>query len=156
MTGLESIQSFLEPRKLAVAGVSRNPKKFGRAVYEHLRTNGYKVYPVNPNTDNLEGAVCYRSIRELPDQVDRVYIVTRPDQTAESVRQCLERGIRNIWIQQRSDSAESLELLKNEKVNLIRDRCIMMFAEPVKGAHAFHRFLNRLFGSYPVIQKQVP
>jgi predicted CoA-binding protein len=149
MTGLSSIRSFLEPRELAVAGVSRNPKKFGRYVYEHLRTNGYKVYPVNPNTDNLDGAACYRNILDLPDHVDRVYIVTPPEQTAECVRQCLQRGIRNIWIQQRSDSKETLDLLKDEDLSLIRNRCIMMFADPVKGAHAFHRFMARLFGSYP-------
>jgi len=37
MTKLALVQSFLEPKKLAIAGVSRNPKKFGRVVYEHLK-----------------------------------------------------------------------------------------------------------------------
>ncbi len=149
MTSLASIQSFLEPKEMAVAGVSRNPKKFGRQAYEHLKENGYKLYPVNPNVEELDGSICYRSIKDLPGGVDRIYIVTPKDQTAESVRQALERGIRNFWIQQRSDTPEALELLKGQDVNLIHGKCIFMFAEPVKGAHAFHRFLNRLFGSYP-------
>jgi predicted CoA-binding protein len=149
MTTLSSIQSFLAPKELAIAGVSRNPKKFGRQVYEHLKANGYKLYPVNPNMDSLDGAECYKSILDLPGHVDRIFIVTPMEQTAVSVRQSLDRGIRNIWIQQRSETAETLEMLKDQEVNLIHNKCIFMFAEPVKGAHAFHRFLNRLFGSYP-------
>ncbi len=149
MTTLASIQSFLEPKQLAVVGVSRNPKKFGRQVYEHLKMNGYKLYPVNPHVDNINGDPCYRSIRNLPQEVDRIYIVTPQDQTEESVRQALDKGIRQFWIQQRSDTAEALELLCDPDVSLIHNKCIFMFAEPVKGGHAFHRFFNRLFGSYP-------
>jgi predicted CoA-binding protein len=149
MTSLSSIKSFLEPKQLAIAGVSRNPKKFGRQVYEHLKKGDYKLYPVNPNIDSLNGEDCYRSILDLPEEVDRIYIVTPPGQTAESVKQSLDKGIRNIWIQQRSDTSEALDLLKDQDVNLIHNKCILMFAEPVKGPHAFHRFFNRLFGSYP-------
>lgn len=148
MSSLSSIQSFLEPKKMAIAGVSRNPKKFGRHVYEHLREAGYSLYPVNPNTEQLNGTACYKSIAELPDEVDRVFIVTPPEQTADCIRQSLDKGIRNIWIQQRSDTTEALDLLKDQEVNLIVNKCIFMYAEPVKGAHAFHRFFSKLFGSY--------
>ncbi len=149
MAALADIHSFLETREFAVAGVSRDPKKFGRRVYEHLRENGYQIYPVNPNAELLNGEKCYRSIAELPAEVDRIYIVTPADQTAESVRQSLDRGIRNIWIQQRSESPEAIDLINGREVNLIHNECIFMFAEPVKGGHAFHRFFSRLFGSYP-------
>lgn len=149
MTSLETINSFLEPKELAIAGVSRNPKKFGRHVYEHLKESGFKLYPVNPHIDNLEGTECYKSINDLPENVDRIYLVTPPDQTAGSVRQSLDKGIRNIWIQQRSDTPDTLDMLKEQDVNLIHNKCILMFAEPVKGGHAFHRFLSRLFGLYP-------
>ncbi len=149
MTSLSTIHSFLEPKKMAVAGVSRDPKKFGRRVYEHLKDAGFKLYPVNPNMDELDGSVCYKSINELPGEVDRVFIVTPPEQTAVCVRQSLDKGIRNIWIQQRSDTSEALDMIKDQDVNLIHNKCIFMFAEPVKGGHAFHRFLSKLFGSYP-------
>ena len=148
MSILASIQSFLEPKRFAIAGVSRNPKKFGRQVYEHLKENGYTIYPVNPHVDSINGSHCYTSIRDLPGEVDRIFIVTPPGQTADCVRQALEKGIQHIWIQQRSETTEAMDLLKDQNVNLIYNRCIFMFAEPVKGGHAFHRFLSRLFGSY--------
>ena len=148
MTSLQSIQAFLEPKELAIAGVSRNPKKFGRSVYEHLKENGYRLYPVNPNADTIDGEFCYTSIDDLPSSVDRIFIVTPPGKTTESVKQSLDKGIQNIWIQQRSDTPEALELMADQDVNLIYNKCIFMFADPIKGAHGFHRFLSKLFGSY--------
>jgi predicted CoA-binding protein len=149
MTTLASIESFLSPKKLAIIGASRNPKKFGRHVYDALKEKGFEVYGVNPNAENLNGDPCYRDITTLPDEVDRVFIVTPPEKTAENVRQALDKGIKHIWIQQRSDTSEALELLKETDVNLIFNQCILMYAAPVKGAHKFHRFLIRVFGKYP-------
>ena len=128
MSSLASIKTFLEPKELAIAGVSRNPKKFGRHVYDHLREHGYKVYPVNPNTDNIDGDKCYPSIQELPSSVDRIFIVTPPGKTEESVKQTLDKGIRNVWIQQKSDTPEALELMEGKDINLIHNKCIFMFA----------------------------
>lgn len=149
MSTLSSIQTFLEPKELAIAGVSRNPKKFGRQVYEHLKKNKYKIYPVNPNMEDIDGEKCYKSIGELPDGVDRIIIVTPARETEESVRLSLKKGIRHFWIQQYSDSPEALELLKDQDVNLISRKCIFMFAEPVRGPHKIHRCINKLFGAYP-------
>ncbi len=149
MTTLALIESFLSTKKLAIIGVSRNPKKFGRQVYDALKKKDFTVYGVNPNAENLNGDPCYKDIASLPAEVDRVFIVTPPEKTAENVRMALEKGIKNIWIQQRSDTGEALELLKDTDVNLIHNQCILMYASPVKGPHKFHRFLNKVFGKYP-------
>jgi predicted CoA-binding protein len=149
MTSLASIESFLSPKKLAIVGASRTPKKFGRVVYDSLKEKGFTVYGVNPNAEKLNGDPCYRDIASLPPDVDRVLIVTPPEKTAENISMALDRGIRNIWIQQRSDTGEALELLKDKEVNLIHNQCILMYAAPVNGVHKFHRFLNKVFGKYP-------
>jgi predicted CoA-binding protein len=149
MATLAQIESFLAPKKLAVVGASRNPKKFGRAVYDDLKGKGFAVYAVNPNAENLDGDPCYPDVTSLPSEVDRVFIVTPPEKTAENVKQALDKGIRNIWIQQRSDTGEALELLKDTSVNLIHNQCIFMYAAPVKGVHKFHRFINKVFGKSP-------
>jgi predicted CoA-binding protein len=99
--------------------------------------------------EDINGEKCYKSIDELPENVDRIFIVTPAKETAETVRMSLEKGIRNIWIQQQSETPEALELLKDQDVNLIYKKCIFMFADPVKGPHKFHRFINKLFGAYP-------
>lgn len=149
MTTLALIESFLSPKKLAIIGVSRNPKKFGRQVYDALKEKDFTVYGVNPNAENLNGDPCYKDIASLPAEVDRLFFVTPPEKTAENIRMALDKGIKNIWIQQRSDTGEALELLEDTDVNLIHNQCILMYASPVKGPHKFHRFLNKVFGKYP-------
>ena len=45
MISLAEIQEFLAPKKLAIAGVSRNPKKFGYTVFKELREKDFEIYP---------------------------------------------------------------------------------------------------------------
>lgn len=52
----ESVATFLRERRIAVAGVSRNPGQAGNAVFRKLKGSGYEVYPINPKTTEVEGA----------------------------------------------------------------------------------------------------
>jgi len=90
MTKLASVQSFLEPKKMAIAGVSRNPKKFGRVVYEHLKKRDYQLYGINPNCENLDGDPCYKSVADLPEKNLNLYVVTPKDQTKEVVQAAID------------------------------------------------------------------
>ncbi len=127
----------------------RNERSVQKLQWQALKKKGFTVYGVNPNAENLNGDPCYKDIASLPDEVDRVFIVTPPEKTAENVSMALDKGIKNIWIQQKSDTGEALELLKDKDVNLIHNQCLLMYASPVKGPHKFHRFLNKVFGKYP-------
>ena len=149
MASLDQINAFLGPKKLAIAGVSRNPKKFGRHVYEHLKTNGYELFPVNPNAEDINGDKVYQKLSELPEGVDKLFVVTPKSQTTAIVREAVEAGIKDIWVQQQSETDEVMEMVDKNDVNLISKECIFKFAEPVKGIHGFHRFLSKAFGKYP-------
>mgnify|MGYP006278794121 CR=1 FL=1 len=149
MGNLHQIKAFLEPKKLAMAGVSRNKKKFGYSVFNELRAKGFEIYPINPNADEIDGLKCYRSVAEIPADVEHLHIVTPKARSEELIRAAHEKGIRNIWIQQSSDTPEAVDFAKSNNINLIHKRCIMMYAEPVSGFHKAHLFLNKLFGLYP-------
>jgi hypothetical protein len=43
MVTLNEIQKFLAPRKMAMAGVSRNPKKFGGSIFKELKEKGFEI-----------------------------------------------------------------------------------------------------------------
>lgn len=149
MTVLTNIQNFLQPKKLAIAGVSRNTKKFGFTVFKELKGKGFEVFPINPNTEEIEDNKCYKSINDLPDDVKHLHIATKKDLTASLVQQAIDKGITSIWIQQGSDTPEAVKLANEAGINLIHKKCILMYAEPVKGIHGFHRFLTKVFGVYP-------
>lgn len=149
MTTLNEIQKFFEPKKMAIAGASRNPKKFGGAIFKELKEKGFDLYPVNPNADEIQGVKCYKSIYDLPDNVTHLYIVTPKAETQMVVNAALKKGIKMIWIQQKSETPEAVKAIQDAGVSLIYKKCMFMFADPVGGPHAFHRFFVKAFGGYP-------
>ena len=146
---LDDNSQFLNPEKLAIAGVSRNPKKFGNTVMKELAEKGFDVYPVNPDADTIRGHKCYHSVTDLPGDVRHLLIVTPRDQTLTVARDAVAKGIKKVWIQQMSDTPEAVKTLKDAGISVITGKCIMMFANPVHGPHRFHRFLVKIVGRYP-------
>jgi uncharacterized protein len=144
-----TITSFLEYPKIAIAGVSRDKKKFGFAVFTKLKQIGFDVYLVNPNTDLLHGEPCYRNIDILPADIGGLLVLTPKAETTAIVEAGIKKGIHNIWIQQMSETHEAIKLAESNKVSLITGQCILMFAEPVEGIHKFHRIIKRFFGRLP-------
>jgi predicted CoA-binding protein len=149
MATQNGIQQFLAQKNIAVAGVSRNSKKFGNAVFKELKKKGYQVYPVNPHMEELDGQPCFQDITSLPEEVTGLFINTRPEVTKDLVDEARKKGINHIWLQQGSADKEWLKTLENGNCNLISRQCILMFAEPVKGVHGFHRWLKKSFGKFP-------
>lgn len=95
----EAATEFLGHKRIAVTGVSRKPKDHGsNTVYKRLRERGYDVFAVNPNADVVEGDTAYHDLRSIPDGVDAVVIGTRPDRAEETVRECIELGIKHVWM----------------------------------------------------------
>ncbi len=95
----EAAAEFLGHRRIAVTGVSRKPKDHGsNTVYKRLRERGYDVFAVNPNADVVEGDTAYHDLRSIPDGVDAVVIGTRPDRAEDTVRECVELGIKHVWM----------------------------------------------------------
>jgi predicted CoA-binding protein len=54
--------------------------------------------------------------------------------------------MRNIWLQQGSESPEVLKLARELGLSPISGKCILMYAPPVGSFHKFHHFFARLFG----------
>ena len=120
-----------------------------RSQWNPLRLGRGGGQPINPNLDHINGETCYKNVASLPDNVERLYIVTPKDQTAGVLKDAAAKGIRNVWIQQRSEDDEAVRLAVENNINLIQKECMFKFVEPVTGPHAFHRFISKLFGSYP-------
>ena len=58
---------FVRHKKFAILGLSRDPKSFSRQAYSYFKSQGYEMYPVNPNVELIDDQACYQSIESLPD-----------------------------------------------------------------------------------------
>jgi hypothetical protein len=121
------IQEFLNKKNIiAVVGASKDPEKYGHRVYRDLRSGGYKVYPVNPNANEILGDRCYPSLETLPEKPDAVDVVVPPKVTEEVVKTCNRLGITRIWMQPGSESEAAIEFCKDNNIAVIFGKCIMV------------------------------
>lgn len=149
MTIQNSVDEFLNCKNLAVVGVSRKGSKFGNIIYKELKKKGLNVYGVNPNMENIEGDMCYKNLKELDSKIDAVINVVSPNQTLNVVKEANSIGVKNIWMQQGSESDEAIKFCKENGINEIHKECILMFAEPVKSIHGFHKWIWKILGKLP-------
>lgn len=145
---LESIRKFTEAKEFAFIGISRDPKKFSRSIYKELLKKGYRMHPVNPNIDTIDGTPCYRDMSELPSGVTRALFMTPKAHTAGAVEHAIQHGVKHIWIQQGAETPEAAEIARQQGVDMVYGACIMMHTEP-DGVHKFHRFMSKIFGRFP-------
>jgi predicted CoA-binding protein len=149
MNTRQDVQDFLAQKTLAMAGISRNPQAFSTRTFKELVQKGYKVIPVNPNAESIEGQKCYPSVKKLPEKVGGVLIFTPPSETEKVAREAAAAGIRRIWIQQGAQSEAALGFCRENGLPAVSGQCILMFAEPVASFHGFHRWVKGLFGRLP-------
>jgi uncharacterized protein len=148
LTTMAGITKFLDQKTLAIVGVSRSEKKFSNRLYKVLKSKGYQLFGVNPNTDSIDGESCFSNIQSLPQQVNGVVIVVPPNQTEKVVKDAVAAGINHIWIQQGAESPGSIDFCKKNGINVIHNHCILMFAEPSL-PHKCHRYVWKALGKLP-------
>jgi len=121
------IEDFLERSNVfAVVGASRDPGKYGHQVYRDLQAAGYKVYPVNPNADEILGVKCYPSLESLPEKPQVVDLVVPPKVTNQIVKTCKKLGIRKVWLQPGSESETALNFCKENSIEVVHGVCVMV------------------------------
>ncbi len=149
----EAVADFLAMKKIAVAGVSRNSKEAANLIYRKLRGAGYHVFAINPHAEQVEGEVCYPTLKAVPENVDGVVIVTPPEVTHEIVRECAQLGIPRVWMHrsfgQGSASTSAAEFCRQNNITVIPGGCPMMFCEPVDFGHTCLRWILKLTSGLP-------
>lgn len=145
----ESIDKFMSAKNIAVVGVSRNTKKFGFSAYSNLKTKGYNVFAVNPNTETINGDTCFKSLDLIPEKIDGVLVVLPPEKSCDIVKQAHSLKINNIWLQQGAESDEAIGFCEGKGMNIVYKQCILMFSEPLSFPHNFHRWINKITRKIP-------
>jgi hypothetical protein len=150
----DAAEAFLACKRIAVTGVSREPKTHGaNVVYRRLRERGYVVFAINPNAEQVEGDKAYRDLRSVPGGVDAVVIATRPAHAIETMGECAALGIRDVWMHKgiagSSVSAEATAWGRARGMRVIDGGCPLMFGPAADVGHRAMRGLMTLTGKLP-------
>ena len=110
-------QSFLNPRSVAIVGASSNAQKTGARVQRFLVSHGYKgkIYPVNPNREEIFGFKCYSKLINIPQKIDHVFIAVDGNKIIDAVRDAVSMNIKCATILSGGFSESGSEGLNLEK-----------------------------------------
>lgn len=148
------IADFLAQKRIAVAGVSRNPKgEAANLIYHKLRESGYEVFPINPNAAMIAGERCYPNLKAISPPVDGVVIATRPEIAEQIVHECAEIGVFRVWMHRSfgtgSVADAAAKFCQTHNITVIPGGCPMMFCPPVDFGHKCMRWILRMTGGLP-------
>jgi len=153
MASKQAIDSFLSCRRIAVLGVSRDPRDFSRSLFRAFVERGYDAVPVNPNGGEAEGRPCARGLAEVTPPVQGALLLTPPSATTQAVRDCAEAGVRRVWMHRGGGagavSPEAVALCRERGIEVVDGECPFMFLPDAGWFHGVHRLFRRLGGRLP-------
>ena len=153
MTTREVIEDFLARKRLAIVGVSRNPKDFSRGLLRELRRRGYEMVPVNPHAAELDGQPCFARVQDIAPPVDGALVMTLPEMTDNVVRDCAVAGITRVWMHRAvgkgAVSQTAVDFCHHNGIRLVSGFCPYMFLPNAEFFHRLHGFFKKLAGKFP-------
>jgi predicted CoA-binding protein len=120
-----------EAKRVAVVGIKPEPHAGAAAHYvpAFLQRQGVDVVPVPvyyPEVMEILGERVYRTVTEIPGEVDMVILFRRSKDVAQHVDDIIAKSPRVVWMQQGIRDAESAERLSAAGIDVVQDRCTMV------------------------------
>ncbi|MEM3421804.1 MAG: CoA-binding protein [Candidatus Hadarchaeum sp.] len=129
------MRSILGHKIVAIVGLSRDCSKESHHVAAYLKTHGYTIVPVNPFADEILGEKCYRSLAEMPPDVQRSIEIVDIFRPSEDVQRIVAQAIelkkmhgklRAIWMQVGIVDEMAAEHARKEGLEVVMNRCMML------------------------------
>lgn len=113
------IESFLAAPAFAVFGASDDSRKYGHKVYSCYLQHGKKAYPINPTASTVKGNPAFKGLTDLPEPVESISIITPPAVTEKIVKDAIDNGVKNIWMQPGAESETAVKQAQEAGLNVI-------------------------------------
>jgi predicted CoA-binding protein len=117
---------FSKQNSIAVIGFSRDKSKYGYRVFMRLRELGFSVYAVNPNMAEFEGTKVYPDSKSVPKKMDVAIMVVKPEIGIGLLDNIAKAGVKGIWFQPGSESAESEKRCKELGLSCVIKKCFIV------------------------------
>ncbi len=146
---MDEILEVLEnTRTIAVIGASKDRTKPSRSVMRYLMRHGYKCYPVNPTADVIGGLKSYKSILDIPDEIDVADVFLPSEKVIEIVDDVVKKNVKVLWMQEGIINEKAAEIARSHGIKVIMDKCMMK-------EHVEYRKLG-MIKSRPVLENIPP
>ncbi|MBD3170113.1 MAG: hypothetical protein GF307_11565 [candidate division Zixibacteria bacterium] len=95
-----SLDAIFKPKSVAVIGASTKKHTIGYEIFNNILRNEFtgKAFPVNPKADVVHSMKCYKSILEIPDEVDLAIIIVARQFVPQVAEECGQKGVKGIVV----------------------------------------------------------
>jgi predicted CoA-binding protein len=132
---LKQIEEILTRYKtVAVVGLSRQPEKPSYVVSDYMQKHGFRIIPVNPFVDEVLGEKSYKSLLDIPIEIQKTIDIVDIFRPATDVPPIVEQAIKLrekhgkpnvIWMQQGIINEQAAEMATKAGLIVVMDKCIM-------------------------------
>jgi predicted CoA-binding protein len=147
------IEDFLSQKRIAMVGLSREPRSFSMMLFDELRRRGYDMVPVNPHASEIKGQHCFARVQDIQPPVEAALLMTSPDVTDAVVIDCAEAGVQRVWMYRATGkgavSAKAATFCREHGIAIVEGECPFMFLPAAGGIHRFHGLIRKITGHFP-------
>jgi len=95
-----NLDTFFEPKSIAVVGASRDSRKIGYAALKNIMISDYdcEIYPINPKEEKILGLRCYKKLTNVPGSIDLVLIAVPALVVPQILEDCVKKNVKNVII----------------------------------------------------------
>ena len=94
------LEAFFRPKSIAVIGASRDEEKVGYKIFRNLVESGFQgeLYPINPYAEEILGFKCYKSVLDVPSEIDLSVIAVPARIVPLVAEECGKKGLKGIIV----------------------------------------------------------
>ena len=152
MNASHLIVGFLQSKRFAMLGVSRNPRDFSRRLYDEFLKRGYDVIAVNPATPAIDGKHCFKRVQDIQPPVTCALLMTPRAATDKVLLDCADAGITLVWIYgisgEKDISPNAIKICREHGMEIVPGYCPFMFMPMTALYHRVHGFVWKAIGKY--------
>ena len=132
-------------RNVAIVGLSNDPARPSYGVAEYLKGQGYRIIPVNPNVAEVLGEKSYKSLLEMPVEIQKTIEIVDIFRRSEDVLPIVEQAVeikksqdvlRAVWMQLGVVNKGAAKLAKEAGLTVVMDRCMRQEHQRLFGEQA--------------------
>lgn len=112
-------------RTIAVVGLSNNPARPSHGVSSYMKSQGYKIIPVNPGHAEILGEKSYARLEDIPEPVEIVDIFRRSELVPPIVDSAIAIGAKVVWMQQGIQHEEAAAKARAAGLKVVMNTCIL-------------------------------
>lgn len=130
----KEIQQILkEAKTVAMIGCSPNEYRTSNYAAKFLRDRGYRVIPINPEAEEIDGEKSYDNLNDVPEdiQIDIVNVFRNSRYSADATQDVADWKAKTgqdpvVWTQLDVSSSEAEKIAEEKELPYIKNRCIMV------------------------------